>query len=58
LVARPNGNKLRVLAGQLVNGQPVETQLKTVRKKMIIFHISEMTLLIVVYLLAVFQTLI
>jgi hypothetical protein len=58
LVARPNGNKLRVLAGQLVNGQPVETQLKTVRKKMIIFHISEMTFLIVVYLLAVFQTLI
>lgn len=58
LVARPNGNKLRVLVGQLVNGQSVETELKTIRKKMTIFHISEMTLLIVVYLLAVFQTLI
>ncbi|SRR6185312_7288174 len=58
LVAKPNGSKLRVLVAQLVNGQPVETELKTVRKKMIAFHISEMTLLIVVYLLAVFQTLI
>lgn len=57
LVARPNGNKLRVLAGQLVNGQSVETQLKAVRKKMILFHVSEMTLLLAVYLLAVFQTL-
>ncbi|MGN6542306.1 MAG: DUF2269 family protein [Ginsengibacter sp.] len=58
LIAKPNASKLRVLVGQLVNGQPVEAELKTVRKKMIVFHFSEMSLLIVVYLLAVFQTLI
>lgn len=58
LVARPNGNRLRLLVGQMVNGQQVETELKMVRRKMLLFHISEMTLLIVVYLLAVFQTLI
>jgi len=58
LVAKPNGNQLHVLVGQLANGQPVETELKAVRKKMLFFHISEMGLLIVVYLLAVFQTVI
>lgn len=58
LVAKPNGTKLRVLIGQLLKEQPVERQLKTVRRKMTIFHISEMSLLMVVYLLAVFQTLI
>jgi hypothetical protein len=58
LVAKPNGSKLKLLVGQLNNGQSVETELNTVRKKMIVFHISEMSLLVVVYLLAVFQTLI
>lgn len=58
LVARPNGNKLKLLVAQLNNGQSVETELNAVRKRMIVFHISEMSLLVIVYLLAVFQTLI
>jgi hypothetical protein len=57
LVARPNGNKLRVLVGEMANGQPVKAELAIVRKRMRIFRVSEMTLLMVVYLLAVFQTL-
>jgi hypothetical protein len=56
LVARPNGMKLKALVAQLNNGQKVETELNAVRKRMIVFHISEMSLLLIVYLLAVFQT--
>jgi hypothetical protein len=48
--------KLKALVAQLNNGQKVETELNAVRKRMIVFHISEMSLLLIVYLLAVFQT--
>lgn len=55
LVAKPNGKKIRVLIPQLIQGKPVHVELQLVRRKMIAFHISEMTMLVIVYLLAVFR---
>lgn len=74
LVAKPNGEKLRMLVPKLIRAKAVpagfgeelsensveteitiQQELETVRKKMIAFHISEMALLVIVYLLAVFR---
>lgn len=55
LVAKPNGKKIRLLVPQLIQGKSVHAELQLVRRKMIAFHISEMTLLVIVYLLAVFR---
>lgn len=55
LVAKPTGEKLRILVPQLINGKPVQAELKMVRRKMIWFHISELAMLLLVYLLGVFQ---
>jgi hypothetical protein len=45
----------RLLESETRMGQAVQKELETTRKKMIAFHISEMTLLGLVYLLAVFR---
>lgn len=55
LIAKPTGARLRVLVPQLIQGKTVQADLKIVRRKMILFHISELTLLALVYLLGVFQ---
>jgi hypothetical protein len=55
LVARPNGLKLRMLVPRLINGENVKTEIAQVKKNMTWFHISELSMLIIVYLLAVFR---
>lgn len=55
LVARPNGMKLRTLVPRLMQGEAVMAEINQVRRRMTWFHISEMTMLVAVYLLAVFR---
>lgn len=54
-VAKPNGARLRALIPRLMQGEPVNAEIARVRRNMTIFHITEMTMLVVVYLLAVFR---
>jgi hypothetical protein len=55
LVAKPNGTKLRMLVPRLVKGENVKAEIAQVKKNMTWFHISELSMLVVVYLLAVFR---
>jgi hypothetical protein len=55
LVAKPNGAKLRMLVPRLIKGENVNAEIARVKKNMTWFHISELSMLIVVYLLAVFR---
>lgn len=55
LIARPNGKKLQKLVSLLMKGQPVQNELKMVKKIMTLFHVSEMAMLLIVYLLAIFR---
>jgi len=55
LVARPNGLKLRQLVPLLVKGEDVMGEVSRIKRNMTLFHISELTMLLIVYLLAVFR---
>jgi len=55
LVAKPNGIKLRALIPRLMKGEPVTLEIAKVKRTMTLFHLSEMTMLLLVYLLAVFR---
>jgi hypothetical protein len=55
LVAKPNGAKLRILVPRLINGEDVKVEIAKVKKNMTWFHISELSMLVIVYLLAVFR---
>lgn len=55
LIAKPTGKRLLILVPQLIHGEAVQMELKMVRRKMILFHISELAMLALVYLLGVFQ---
>lgn len=54
-VAKPNGARLRALIPRLMQGEPVAAEIAKVKRNMTVFHITEMTMLVVVYLLAVFR---
>jgi len=54
-VAKPNAARLRLLIARLTDGDPVAAEIARVKRNLTIFHISEMTMLVVVYLLAVFR---
>lgn len=55
LVAKPTAEKLRKLIPQIVHGEPLQFEVQRLKKRMMIFHISEITMLLIVYLLAVFR---
>lgn len=55
LVARPNGQKLQMLVPRLVKGENVSLEINRVKRNMTLFHASELTMLTIVYLLAVFK---
>jgi hypothetical protein len=55
LVARPNGARLRKLVPRLARGEDVKAELNKVKRNMTLFHISELAMLVTVYLLAVFR---
>lgn len=55
LVAKPNGLRLQSLVPALVKGEQVQAEITKVKKNMTWFHISELTMLFLVYLLAVFR---
>jgi hypothetical protein len=55
LVARPNGARLRKLVPRLARGEDVKAELSKVKRNMTLFHISELAMLVTVYLLAVFR---
>lgn len=55
LVAKPNGLKIRMLVPELIKGKSVGNELKVVRKRMMLFHITELAMLLIVYLLAIFR---
>jgi hypothetical protein len=55
LVARPNGARLRTLVPLLIKGENVKEEIGRVKRTMTLFHISELTMLLIVYLLAVFR---
>jgi hypothetical protein len=55
LVARPNGLKLRRLVPLLIKGENVNSELFRIKRTMILFHVSELSMLLIVYLLAVFR---
>lgn len=55
LVAKPNTEKLRKMVPRIIHGEPLLTEVQEVKKKMVIFHIYEITMLLVVYLLTVFR---
>lgn len=55
LIAKPNGAKLQTLVPRLINGENVKLEIAKVKKSMTWFHITELTMLAIVYLLAVFR---
>lgn len=55
LVAKPNGARLRTLVPGIIKGDNVQDEISRVKRNMTMFHISELTMLLVVYLLAVFR---
>lgn len=55
LVARPNGARLRSLVPLLIKGENVQIEINKVRRNLTVFHISELSMLLLVYLLAVFR---
>jgi hypothetical protein len=55
LVARPNGQKLQMLVPRLVKGENVSLEINRVKRNMTLFHASQLTMLTIVYLLAVFK---
>ncbi|MEO9005415.1 MAG: hypothetical protein ABI288_11795 [Ginsengibacter sp.] len=55
LIAKPNSNRLLILVPRLVNGENVKVEIAKVKKNMTWFHISELSMLVVVYLLAIFR---
>jgi hypothetical protein len=54
-VAKPNAARLRALIPRLIQGEAVYPEIARVKRNMTLFHISEMTMLVIVYLLAVFR---
>lgn len=55
LVAKPNSARLRMLVPSLIKGENVAVQIGKVKRNMTLFHISELTMLLLVYLLAIFR---
>lgn len=55
LIAKPNGAKLQRLVPRLINGENVKVEIAKVKKNMTWFHITELSMLAIVYLLAVFR---
>lgn len=55
LIAKPNGAKLQMLVPRLINGENVKVEIAKVKKNMTWFHITELSMLVIVYLLAVFR---
>jgi hypothetical protein len=55
LVAKPNGVKLRTLVPGLIKGDQVQEEIDRVKRNMTLFHISELAMLLIVYLLAIFR---
>ncbi|TAM94119.1 MAG: DUF2269 family protein [Chitinophagaceae bacterium] len=55
LVAKPNGLKLRKLVPRLVKGENVKNDINKIKRNMTVFHISELGMLLIVYLLAIFR---
>lgn len=55
LVAKPNGSKLRMLVPRLLRGENVQSEISRVKRNMTLFHVSELAMLMLVYLLAVFR---
>lgn len=55
LVAEPTGKKIGQLVPMLLQGKPLQKELHIVKRRMTIFHISEMAMLLLVYVLAVFR---
>lgn len=55
LVAKPNGARLLQLVPRLINGETLQPELAKLKRKMTLFHVSELTMLAVVYLLAIFR---
>lgn len=55
LVARPNGQRLRTLVARLVHGENVTVEIARVKRNMTLFHATELSMLAIVYLLAVFR---
>ncbi len=55
LVAKPNAKKLQRLIPRIISGEPLFSEVRQVKKRLITFHVSEMTMLLVVYLLVIFR---
>lgn len=55
LVAKPNGHRLRMLIPRLLQGDNVQEEIRRVKRNMTLFHVSELLMLLTVYLLAVFR---
>lgn len=55
LVAKPNAHKLQMLVPRIIKGETLHNEVRQVKKKLTLFHISEMTMLMIVYILAVFR---
>lgn len=55
LVAKPNTQKLQGLITRIIDGEPLLREVHQVKRRLIVFHVSEMAMLLAVYLLAIFR---